>query len=154
MLQLDYLVLADAAEAINGKHYILGGGWDTIWAASFPVAHPVLTLALRVSVPWNDTNQTLGMEIDIIDADGQSIIPNPPGPLRAQMNAGRPPNLPQGAAQAVPLVFRLQNLQFLRPGAYVVAVRSGGGEIGRVAFNVMPLPGIAFGQPGAQQFIR
>ena len=41
-MQIDYLVLADAVAAVGGKHYIHGGGWDTLFSRTFPFVHPTL----------------------------------------------------------------------------------------------------------------
>src|SRR5438105_12051312 len=115
MVQVDYAVLADGAQAVQGKHYILGGGWDALYALAYPVIHPHLAIALRLAVPWNDTNQPFTLELDVQNADGQSILPSPPGPLTGTMNVGRPPHLAQGANQHVVLVMDVANLQFERP---------------------------------------
>lgn len=135
-MDVDYLVLADAAEAVNGKHYILGGGWDRLHAAAFPVTHPSMSVALRLRVPWHDTNQAHELELDIVDADGQSILP-PPGPARGSITTGRPADLEPGQDQVVPLVFTLAQVRFDRAGAYAVLARLDGLEAARSAFHVV-----------------
>src|SRR5690348_3526788 len=102
MLQVDYLVLADAADAMNGKLYILGGGWDRIGAASFPVAHPQLAAAIRLRCPWNDTNTPHEFELDVLDEDGNSILPEP-GPIRGRVSVGRSPTTVPGDDQVLPV---------------------------------------------------
>ena len=51
-MKLALAVLADAAVAnpVDGKMYILGGGFDTLAVQQFPVQVPALALALRVLV--------------------------------------------------------------------------------------------------------
>ncbi|MCC6629968.1 MAG: hypothetical protein IT340_21535 [Chloroflexi bacterium] len=137
-MQVDYLVLADAAEAVNGKHYILGGGWDRLHAASFPVTHPSMSVALRLRVPWHDTNQAHDLELDVVDEDGQSILP-PPGPARGAIRTGRPADLEPGQDQVVPLVFTLAQVRFDRAGAYAVLARLDGLEAARSSFHVIDL---------------
>jgi len=127
------MVLADAAAAENGKHYIHGGGWDTIWAGSFPVAHPMMGIALRFRVPWNDTNQPHKIAIDILDGDGQSILPNP---LRSQITVGRPPTIPVGNDQVLPFAFNLANVNFQQAGDYVAVVRVDDADQARAPFRV------------------
>jgi hypothetical protein len=56
-MQVDYLVLADAAAAVEGKHYIHGAGWDRLLAPSFPVTHPLMSVAIRFRIGWTETNQ-------------------------------------------------------------------------------------------------
>ena len=141
-MQVDYLVLADAASAPpDGKHYIHGGGWDTIVAAAFPVTHPLLAIALRLRVAWNDTNHPVNLEIDLVDADELSILPTPPGPMSGPLTVGRPPTVAPGSDIVVPLVFNMQGIQFQRPGTYAVVVRIDSLEAARSRFHIMQAPG-------------
>jgi len=147
-MELDYLVLADAAAAAEGKHYIHGGGWDTLFAATYPVVHPKMAIAVRLRVPWNATNHAHRIEVDVVDEDGNSILPNPPGPLRGEINVGRPPTIPVGADQFVPLVFDVVGLQFPQEGSYAVILRIDGLDMARYPVRLMTPPGIR--QPPAQ----
>jgi hypothetical protein len=140
-MQVDYLVLADAAAAAEGKLYIHGAGWDTLLAASFPVQHPLLAVAVRLRVPWTATNQPHSLELDIMNEDGASVLPDPPGVLRGEINVGRPPNLGHGQDQVVPLTFSIRLLTFERAGGYSVVFRIDGSEEARSPFRVESLPG-------------
>ncbi len=146
MLQVDYLVLADAAAAAEGKHYIHGAGWDTLVAPAFPVIHPALSVAVRVRVPWSDTNLRHLLELDLIDADGQSILHNPPGVIRAPITMGRPAQVAPGSDQVLPLVFNLHGLQFRQAGTYLVVLRLEGRDVARAPFQVLPGPNRSPGQ--------
>ena len=46
------ILLADSAQAINGKLYILGGGWSI--ADPGPV---VMALAMKIEVPWDQAKR-------------------------------------------------------------------------------------------------
>ena len=141
MLQIDYLVLADAAAAAEGKHYIHGAGWDTLLAGNFPAVHPALSVAVRLRIPWSDTNQEHMLELDVIDADGKSILPETQGPLRMPFAIGRPAAVPTGTDQVVPLVFNFQRLQFASPGTCAVVMRISGEDMARSPFHVRAAPG-------------
>ena len=136
-MDVDYLVLADAAAAENGKHYIHGGGWDTIQATSFPAHHPALSIAVRFRIPWTDTNQPHEISIDVIDDDGNSILP---APHVIQMNVGRPPTIPAGEDQVVPVAFNFVGVRFDRPGHYAAVVRVDGDDRARAPFRVAEAP--------------
>lgn len=138
-MQIDYIVLADAAAAVEGKHYIHGAGWGGIAGLSFPFTHPQIAVALRLRVPWTETNQQHRIEVDVVDADERSILPIPPGPLQGTMAAGRPVNLPDGMDQTVPLVINLQGVQFTTPGTYAVKVRIDGMDSAHSTFQVLRL---------------
>jgi len=43
--------LADAAQEVRGKLYILGGGWSVTGPDVPPMA-----LAIKLDVPWSDAN--------------------------------------------------------------------------------------------------
>ncbi len=142
-MQVDYMVLADAATAAQGKLYIHGAGWDSLFAASFPVTHPAMSVAIRLRVPWHDTNQPHHLELDVVNEDGQSIMGTPPGPFQGNINVGRPPHLTQGDDQVVPLALNLNGLIFQQPGAYAVILRIDGMEAFRSPFRVAPLQVVA-----------
>ena len=138
-MQVDYLVLADAAVTAEGKHYIHGAGWDVIFAATFPVQHPLLAVALRLGVPWTATNQPHRLEVDVVDADGRSVMPSPPGVLTGEVNVGRPPHIAPGDDQHVPLTLSLRNLEFSAPGSYSIVVRIDGSDEARSTFRLQQL---------------
>ena len=46
------MLLADAAEAVGGKLYILGGGWSITGPQPTPSA-----IAIKIDVPWDQTNK-------------------------------------------------------------------------------------------------
>lgn len=140
-MQVDYLVLADAAAAAEGKHYIHGAGWDTIFSGAFPVQHPLLSVAARLRIPWTATNQPHKLGLDVIDADGSSILPDPPGPIAGEINMGRPAHLSPGDDQVACLVFNLQGLQFESTGTFSVTFTIDGSEEARSTFKVAPIPG-------------
>ncbi len=137
-MHVGYLVLADAATVAEGKHYIHGAGWDSIKSLSFPFLQ-TLTVAVLLRTPWHDANQQHILEVDVVNEDGASILPTPPGPMRGPVIAGRPPQLPQGADMVAPLVFGLNGIQFDGPGTYAVVVRIDGLESARYPFHVASL---------------
>ena len=55
-VEIDFLLLADRAEVLNGKLYLMGGAWDRrqIRDIDSPVS---LTIVVGVLVPWNLTNE-------------------------------------------------------------------------------------------------
>ncbi len=61
------MMLADAAQEVGGKLFILGGGWSIITG---PIVPP-MAIALKVDVPWNEANQKHQWELVLTDADGK-----------------------------------------------------------------------------------
>ena len=90
-LALDYLLVADAADAVGGKLYLLGGGWDRLLVPQLPGPPGApFAVAVGLSVPWGMTNKKLHFGIDVLDADGQQIAQLADLFRRAERTPGRP----------------------------------------------------------------
>src|SRR3712207_1020244 len=137
-MQIDYFVLADAVAVAEGKHYIHGGGWDALWVRSFPAIHPGLGVAVRLRLPWEESNQQLALEADLVEGETKSSIL--PEPIRGIVNAERPPYVPPGGDLLLHLALTFTNLQFEYPGTYTVVLRIDGEPLAESRFNVIHLP--------------
>lgn len=143
MIQVDSMLLADAATVADGKFYIHGAAWDIIQTMAFPFIQPMLTVPILLRVPWNDANNVAQMlEVDVVDADGASILPVPPGPIRGPITVGRPPQIAPGNDLLIPLVFTFAGIRFEQPGTYVIIMRVEGNEVKRYPFHVQYHPQI------------
>lgn len=93
-MQQEFLILADGAEATNGKIFILGGGVDRHAAASFdPVAPLQADIACSVLVDWGEANRTFAVALKIVDEDEKVAVA-----LEFTMESGRPPGAKPGQA--------------------------------------------------------
>ncbi|HMA33833.1 MAG TPA: hypothetical protein VKY74_05070, partial [Chloroflexia bacterium] len=112
---VDFLIIADRAEAINGKLYMMGGAWDNVGVPdlSQPIA---FSIALGILIPWNATNERHRMKLAVQDADGASLAE-----LEGELVAGRPPHLTIGSEQRL-LFATTFGVLLPRTGAYTVAV--------------------------------
>ena len=63
------MMLADAAQAVEGKLYILGGGWSITGPEPTPSA-----IAAYIQVPWDRTNVQHEFRFELLDADGNPVI--------------------------------------------------------------------------------
>jgi len=135
MATVDYMLLADTATVAENKLYIHGAGWDSILAATFPVEQPLISVVLRVRVPWAETNLPHEIELDVLDQDGSSIMP-PDRVIKGQLNAGRPAGLPPGEDQVFPFVINLVGLKFEKPGNYVVVFSLDGLQAAESRFRI------------------
>jgi hypothetical protein len=137
-MQVDYLILADSVAVAEGKHYIHGGGWGTLFAASFPAIHPVLGVAARLSVPSEETSQQFAVEVDVQGGEeGNSILPEP---LRGIVNTERAPHVSPNSDLLLHLALSFTNLQFKSPGRYNIVLRIDGQPLAESQFKVLPLP--------------
>ncbi len=120
-MEIDYAILADYAEVVSSKLYLMGGGWDSMGAVEAPAAVR-LAIATGVRVEWEETNVPIPVLITIDDDDAQEIMR-----LEAQMNVGRPPTLPAGSTQLSQMTAAIQ-VSLPRFGGYRVTVIAGTGD--------------------------
>jgi hypothetical protein len=91
------VLLADWAQAVNGKLYIQGGGWTR---TSLDNGLLNCALAIRILVGWDETNIQHQVTIRLVDQDGNMV--NPPIPngrpieVQSAFEVGRPPGSAAG----------------------------------------------------------
>jgi hypothetical protein len=137
-IALDYLMVADGAQAVGGKLYILGGGWTHLFLPAFPgrAPHP-FAVAVGITIPWNKTNTKFRFALELHDADG-NLLDEEATP-RAEFEQGRPPGLRPGTPQRI--VFAVPIFaEFPEPGRYSFHVMLDEREIGSTAIEVIPAP--------------
>lgn len=140
-MKVEWLILADGAQVVGNKLYLLGGGWDVLTVNSgFPLQHR-LAVAASFKVEWNETNQRHNFEIEIQNKDGKTLAK-----VDGQFEVGRPAGIRPGQEQRMQLAADW-GLQLDSPGTYVVIARLEGQEDARTHFNVVPGPGLAMKKP-------
>lgn len=135
---LDFLLLANHAETVNGLLYLCGAGWTdhhraVVRGAPSPISH--LGIAVSVTVPWMQTNIQHTVTVNVEDQDGKMIAK-----VVGQINVGRPPQLPPGSAQPVMIGLPL-DITFPHEGTYrLIAELDGVGQAKTWAFRVHDIP--------------
>ncbi len=130
-MQLDYLILADWAEVINGKIYLQGGGWSAINAYEpLPITRSV-GIAVAPRVEWNETNQEHALEVRILREEGQAELAR----IEARFEVGRRAGIPHGSSQQHPIAANLP-LTLEHAGEYEVRASINGVEMTTLAFQV------------------
>jgi hypothetical protein len=134
-MDVEYLLLADRAEVLNGKVYLMGGGWDRISLSAFPGTGQ-FSLAVGFRVDWNETDDRHAFTIRWEDEDGNQLGQ----PLQGELTVGRPPGFPKGEEQHVPLAINT-NQSFPKPGRYSIVLEIPGRAERRRAFRVTSATG-------------
>ena len=123
---IEFLLLCDAAQAApDGKLYILGGGWSWIFRNVLPAEMTLqpgqlppptqFAIAAGFLIDWNDANRPFHIRVAV---ERQQEPPTAPlFEVRAQITAGRPPDMPRGdplrAVMAIPVL-----MNFPEAGSY------------------------------------
>lgn len=131
---VDVALLADAVQAVRGKLFILGGGWDTLWVHRFPARHPSLAIGLRLRVPVSWASEELKLSVELQDADGHPLLPRPLShDIRLPAQSQHPPNATDfGLIRS----FTFNNLMFEREDAYSFVISVDGEPVSRLRFTV------------------
>jgi hypothetical protein len=132
-VRLEWLVLADSAEVVNNKLYMLGGGWE-LYMRNGP--QPVsFAIAASFHVPWNATNLKHTFEIQVVNEDAQQTVLG----FGGEFEVGRPPGMPAGSGQRTQLATKAD--ADLAPATYAIRCLVDGVEADRqLTFRVVAGP--------------
>jgi hypothetical protein len=137
--ELEYALIANHAEAINGLLYLQGAGWTDIQPPVGPdgqqgIAH--FGMAVSILVGWNETNRRFPLKLVVVHEDGDELAS-----VHAQVEAGRPPGLAAGSDIRSVIAVNAE-VQFPRPGRYEFRAELGE-KVRTTAFRVkspQPMP--------------
>ena len=132
-VEIDCLMLADWAEAINGKLYIQGAGWDR--TALKPDQSADFAIAASFLVPWNLTNRQHEFALTIEAEDGNLVAPA----LTGAFTVGRPPDARPGQRFRSPIAVRC-GMKLPGPGLYQVTMALNQTPAKSVFFEVVESP--------------
>ncbi len=136
---VDVALLADSVQAVRGKLFVLGGGWDTLWVRRFPARHPSLAIGLRLRIPVSWDSDRISLAVELQDEDGKGLLPSA---LSHEIKL--PPNRvhPAGATD-IGLIrsFTFNNLRFEHEGDYSFVISVDEEPVSRVRFTVRQRPG-------------
>src|SRR5690348_319535 len=129
-MDVDFAILADSAQLVNEKVFLLGGGWTAIWAREIPTVHRG-AFALGIRVSWDETNERHTLAVEVRDIDGELVQEIAKG----EFEAGRPPGIAQGADQLINIAANV-DFKLEATGEYVVVVEIDGNLEKRIPFQV------------------
>jgi hypothetical protein len=125
-VQIEYAVLADFAEIVSGKLYLMGGGWDRYGMPEAP-GYVRLGIAVGVGVGWEETNQVIPIVVRVEDDDGKELVR-----IAGQVTVGRPAGLPPGSGQLAQMAANVP-LTVERFGGYRASISAGEHEDAAIA---------------------
>lgn len=131
---VDVALLADSVQAVRGKLFVLGGGWDTLWVPRFPARHPTLAIGLRLRVPVTWSQESINLAVELQDEDGKGLLPRP---LSHDIKLpSTPPRHPPATDYGLIRSFTFNNLRFDHEGAYSFVISVDNEPVSRVRFSV------------------
>jgi len=131
---VDVALLADAIQAVRGKLFVLGGGWDTLWVSGFPARHPSLAIGLRLRVPVSWEGDRLRLAVELQDEDGHPILS---APLSHDVRLPSQRIQPHSATDfGLVRSFTFNNLRFDHEGAYSFVISVDDEPVSRLRFTV------------------
>ncbi len=131
-MRVQAATLADHAEVLGGKLYLMGGAFDTIYARSVPVVHKKLHVVLVLEIDAAERQRDLRIEINLLDEDGQEVGVQAEGQLRV----GAPASMKPGQPNVVPLHIPFTDMKFPAAGLYAFQIVYSGNEIARIPVGV------------------
>jgi hypothetical protein len=142
-MRLFYAITADAAQFTpDGRLWVLGGDFDTIYSPQFPAVHSAMTLAVKLLATPRESEREHQLRVELVDADGQPFQEPFVLPFTPHINAAYPHR-----EVGIGLTLNYQNLRFDRPGDFGFHILVDGLEIGTLPLYVAQLP--MQGQQGA-----
>ena len=147
--------LADSVEAVQGKLYVMGAGWNIINVLQLPATHARVGIGIIIGVPYTATNQSHSFEVRLVDEDEHSLplgdapsnVSTEDGKIRkfgGTFNVGRPPTIQAGDEQLVTLAMNIDGLQFERESGYAFVISVDQTDVKRLHFRIIhqknPMP--------------
>jgi hypothetical protein len=119
-MKIEFALLADAAQAVGGKVFVLGGGWNLFRAANYPA--PVqLAIAIGLGFSHDEVGLKYPLNVVIADEAGVPVVPE----MKGQVETGQPaPDVPKTASVKIPVAINI-NMSLPHPGTYGIVVTAG-----------------------------
>ena len=130
-MEIEFLILADSVQAVSGKMYMLGGGWDRWSTGAFP-AQTQIGIAIGLLVPWEDTNRRQRVSVTVVDEDGKAVIPA----ISSEFEVGRPAGMREGVSQRAMIAINA-GFPLPHPGRYEVVASAPDGIEKKVSFEAV-----------------
>ena len=127
--QVEFIILADAVECVNGKLYMIGGGWTVIRSPSYPATLHI-GIAINLLTAPGTPLEEFELKIVILSEKDEVVSPS----LKAKVIKRATPEIsdkPESTIFAANL-----GIQILHPGAYRIRATFGSASK-ELAFNAV-----------------
>ncbi|MEX0630636.1 MAG: hypothetical protein WEE67_01325 [Chloroflexota bacterium] len=129
-VEIDYLLLADYAEVLNNKMYLMGGGWDNFAPSSYP-AEMRWGVAVGIRVPFLESNRPIHFVLTMRGDGGQEHFR-----IEGDLETGRPPGS-KGESILAPLAIN-GTTQLIGPNLLEIVATIDGKHSRRISVRARP----------------
>ncbi len=132
------MLLADFVQAVQGKLYVLGGGWSVTGPGAVQMG-----IAVKIEVPWDEANVQHAFRLMLVDGDERPVpVPGGDQPVQVegQFEVGRPPGLKPGTPLDFAIAVNVPALPLAPDSRYVwrLLIDGESDEDWYVAFTTRP----------------
>jgi hypothetical protein len=131
-MRVDSFYLADRAQIVDGKLYVLGGGWNYLNLAGPNSPVEFMALVGRVLVPFERAENEIDLHIRLEYAEVALDGPQ----FRLLLRPGRSAQQRRSVETATPFVIDVLGLSFPWEGEYAFVMRHAESEVARTRFQV------------------
>lgn len=129
MITIRLAAVADAANISREGKLNITGIFNNINASKFPVKHPLMVLVFVIEGERGDERAEHKLKVDLIDEDGNSLIPTLEGNIRFG---------PTGSSSNIhyPQIIQLANVEFRKAGRHEFKILLNGEVRGTVPITI------------------
>jgi hypothetical protein len=114
LIQVLGFFVADHVAHENGKLYVNGGCFSTIFAASFPTNHPSIGIAAILHIPWREYQRDHTFRITLTSPENQELDFK----VEGQFRVGASPDMRLGDPTIMPIAVNANAVRLETPGHY------------------------------------
>jgi hypothetical protein len=130
MLEVSFAALADAANVSQEGKLNVTGIFTEIYVSQVPATHPWMVLVFMIEGDRSDAQAEHKMKLDLIDADGESVLPPIEGPIKfGGLKPGRPLRAPH--------MVNIANVQFKKIGEHELKIILNGEVRAAIPINIV-----------------
>ena len=133
-VHIDFIMLADKAEFINGKLYMMGGLYDRFEQKNLNVVRP-LSIVVGIEIPWALTNQPHSITMRIETEDGDLVGKE----ITADVTMARPITARPGQVFRAVIIPNI-HMQFPSHGTFRISAKGPHGDTKSTALYVLDQP--------------
>lgn len=130
-MKVDFAFLADSAQVIDGKLFVMGGGFDTIWTTRLPAIQQHVAFVMRLLFSNKDAGKRHNLEIKVVHEDKGEVAR-----LSGELRIEKQPRTPMVGASSVSTVMNIESLQFRELGNYRFEIHVNGSHMKSIPLRI------------------